>query len=389
MATIQEIIQSPEFNIIHLVAGHKGAYRKIAGINVVENKELTLFCRPNELIVTTGVQIQDDQEKLEELIRSACSKRVAGFVINTGPYITHIPDSIIAFANEQEIPIFQMNWEYRVADLLKITFQFISSYQQQQSSEEKLLTNLLFNYNKYKDSLPEALQQHGFPKGTELGIITCATISAQNNIIRYEGIITAAFQNRYQSFLCLKYKNQLIYLINRAGVKTQSIPFSKTANAIYEKIIKKNGSLPLIIGMGNFYTELPNVVKSYEQSLTVIQLAQLHDNRFLFKYNEIGAYKIIMGVQDRRIIETFRQDILGSLYQYDQIHQTDLVDFLRIYLRENGSTTKISKLKFIHRNTVLYKIKKLEALLDMDLTDTFAKTNLSIALMIEDVMNQK
>lgn len=389
MATIQEIIQSPEFNVIQLVAGHEGAYRKIAGINVVESKELTIFCRPNELIVTTGVQIQDNHDELEELVRNAYSKRVAGFVFNTGPYLAQIPDSIIAFANEREFPIFQMNWEHRVADLLKTTFQFISSYQQQQSSEEKLMTNLLFRYSQFKDSLPEAMQQHGFPKGAELGIITCATTSDHINITRYEGIIAAAFQNRYKSFLCLKYKNQLIYLINRADVKTKHIPFSKTANAIYEKVIENNGDSALIIGMGNFYSNLHNVVKSYEQSLTVIQLAQQHDNRFLFKYKEIGAYRIIMGVQDRAIIESFRQEILGSLYRYDQIHQTDLVDFLRIYLRENGSTTKISKLKFIHRNTVLYKINKIEALLDMDLTNTFAKTNLSIAFMIEDVLNKK
>lgn len=389
MATIQEIIQLPEFNVIQLMAGHKGIYRKLAGINVIESTDLTVFCRPNELIVTTGVQIQNDQNELEKLIQNAFSKRVAGFVINTGPYITHIPDSIIQYANEQEFPIFQMNWEYRVADLLKITFQFLSSYQQQQSSDEKLLTNLLFHYKHFQDSIPDVMQQHGFSKGAELGIVTCTTTSAHNSINRYEGIITATFRNRYQSFLCLKYKNQLIYLINRAKVRTQNISFSKTANLIYEKAIEINGSLELIIGMGNFYTELYNIAKSYEQSLTVIQLAQQHDNRFLFKYNEIGAYKIIMSVQDRSIIETFRQDILGRLYRYDQLHNTDLVHFLRIYLRENGSATKISKLTFIHRNTVLYKIKKIEALLDMDLTDTFAKTNLSIALMIEDVINQK
>lgn len=389
MATIQEIIQSPEFKIIHLVAGHEGVYRKIAGINVVESSELTMFCRPNELIVTTGVQIQNNQAELEELVRNAFSKRVAGFVINTGPYLEDIPESIIEYANEQEFPIFQMDWKYRVADLLKITFQFITSYHQQQSSEEKLLTNLLFRYKEFQESIPEAIHQHGFPKGAELGIVTCTTINEQSAITRYEGIITAAFQERYQSFLCLKYKNQLIYLINRADVKMQNLSFSKTANLIYEKAVEKTGSLDLIIGMGNFYTEFHNISKSYEQALTVIQLAQQHNNRYLFKYNEIGAYKIIMGVQDRSIIETFRQDILGNLYRYDQLHNTDLVNFLRIYLQVNGSTTKISKQQFIHRNTVLYKVRKIEAILDMDLTDTFTKTNLSISLMIGDVMNQK
>ena len=172
-------------------------------------------------------------------------------------------------------------------------------------------------------------------------------------------------------------------------MKTPNISFFKTANTIYEKVIEKNSSLDLIIGMGNFYSELQNVAKSYDESLTVIHLAQQHNNHFLYKYKDIGAYKIIKGVQDRSIIETFRQDILGRLDRYDQLHNTDLVNFLRIYLEENGSTAKLSERQFIHRNTVLYKIRKIETILDIDLNNTFSKTNISIAFMIEDVLNQK
>ena len=49
------------------------------------------------------------------------------------------------------------------------------------------------------------------------------------------------------------------------------------------------------------------------------------------------------------------------------------------FVEENGSTSRISERQFIHRNTVLYKIKKIEMLLDMDLSNPFTKTNLYIA----------
>ena len=116
--------------------------------------------------------------------------------------------------------------------------------------------------------------------------------------------------------------------------------------------------MDIIIGKGNYHKELENVRKSYDESLTVIQLAKLHNNRFLYKYKEIGAYKIIMAVQNQTLIKSYSQDILGHLYRYDEIHNSDYVKFLRIYLDENGSTRRISERLFIHRNTVLYKIKK-------------------------------
>ncbi|MEK4230189.1 PucR family transcriptional regulator [Solibacillus sp. FSL H8-0538] len=389
MGTIHKIVEGAQFPMLTLVAGYNGMYRKVTGINVVESIDLIMFCRPNELVVTTGINFPHQDASLEQLVKLAYSKKVAGFIINTGPYIPEIPKSVITFANEHEFPVFQMQWNRRVADLLKTTFQFIATHHQEQSNEEKTLSNLLFHYKYHSDFIEQNLAQLGFLQGTELAIITCTTIGAQSSIERYEVMIQFAFQNRYQRFLKLKYKNHLIFLIGRTQMKTPNIPFSKTVEDIYDKVTKKNGSLDIIIGKGNFHKELENVCKSYDESLTVIKLAQLHNNRFLYKYKDIGTYKLIMDVQNRALIESFNQDILGQLYHYDELHKTDYVSFLRIFLEENGSTSKISERQFIHRNTVLYKIKKIEMLLDMDLSNPFTKTNLYIAFLIEDVLMHK
>lgn len=386
MGTIRKIVEGAQFPMLTLIAGHSGMYRKVTGINVVESIDLVIFCRPNELVVTTGINFSHQNTSLEQLVKLAFTKKVAGFIINTGPYIPNIPDSVITFANDHDFPIFQMAWDRRVADLLKTTFQFIATYQQEQATEDKVLFNLLFHYQQHADFIKENLAQLGCTQGTELAIITCTTIGAQNRIDSYEVMIQFAFQNRYKRLLKLKYKNHLIFLVNRAHINT---PFSKTVEEIYDKIIQKNGSLDIIIGKGNFHKEFENIRTSYDESLTVIQLAQLHNNRFLYKYKEIGAYKIIMGVQNRTLIESFSEDILGQLYRYDDLHKTDYRSFLRIFLEENGSTSKISERQFIHRNTVLYKIKKIEMLLDMDLSNPFTKTNLYIAFLIEDVLTHQ
>lgn len=392
MAFVSELLAEPEFNMLHLIAGENGIYRQISGINVIESVDLIPFCRPNEIIVTTGIHLDSDSKKLEELVKKAYEKRVAGFIINTGPYISIVPSSIIQFANDKNFPIFILEWKYRIADLLKSTFQFLSLKQQsahQQETDEKLLYNLIFRYDEFQFSM-ESIEKRGFPKGSELGIITCTTpTTSKNSIHLYESIIFYEFHKRYNSFLVLKHHNQLIFLINRQGVKTAHIPFSNTVERIYEKVIELNGQEDLIIGMGNFSTYLGDLSKSYHESLTVIHLVEQHKNPFIQKYKEIGAYKLLMSVSDPSIIKQFQQDMLGPLYLYDHLHNTDFVHFLRIFLKEEGSTNKISKKLYIHRNTVNYKIKKIEALLDMNLNHTFTRTNLNMALMIEDILSQK
>lgn len=360
MGTIRKIVEGVQFPMLTLVAGHSGTYRRVTGINVVESNDLIMFCRPNELVVTTGINLDANVDSLEQLVKQAYAKKVAGFIINTGPFIPDIPEAVISFANQYDFPIFQMPWNYRIADLLKTTFQFIANHHQELSIEEKVLFNLLFHYKQNANTMKDQLAQLGFPQGRELAIITCTTVGTQASIDRYEVLVQFAFQNRYQRFLKLKHKNYLIFLIDKTQINTPNIPFSKIVEEIYEKITVKNGCLDMIIGKGNYHKELENVRKSYDESLTVIHLAQLHNNRFLYKYKEIGAYKIIMAVQNQSLMKSFSQDILGHLYHYDDVHNTDYVPFLRIFLEENGSTSRISERQFIHRNTVLYKIKKLK-----------------------------
>ena len=112
------------------------------------------------------------QDSLEHLVKQAYTK-VAGFIINTGPFIPSIPEAVISFANQHDFPIFQMPWNYRIADLLKTTFQFIANHHQELSIEEKVLFNLLFHYKQNTNTMKDQLAQLGFPQGRELAIITC------------------------------------------------------------------------------------------------------------------------------------------------------------------------------------------------------------------------
>ena len=386
MSTISHMMQSSLFPQLKLIAGESGVYRKVSGINIIEKEELTMFCRPNELVVTTGVYIANKKSFLEQLVKTAYEKRAAGFIINTGPYIPDVPKSLIRFADEHEYPLFQMDWEHRVTDLLKTTFQFITANQQERSIEEQVMNQLLFNHQQHAPHLAATLERLGFPRNTEYGIIVCATRNDSTNIQRYNAMILRAFQQRYEHFIHFQYRNQLIYLIDRTRIKTTNVPFSTTVENIYERIEEKYGELGLAIGMGGFYSAPGKIHKSYEEALTVIQLSRLHNNRYLYKYKDIGAYQIIMNVDNHGIIEQFRQNMLGRLYRYDELHGTDFTSFLRIFLEENGSTNKISQRVFVHRNTVLYKVNKIEMLLDMDLSNTFTKTNLYLSFLIEDML---
>ncbi|MGP7818175.1 PucR family transcriptional regulator [Niallia sp. 01092] len=386
MVTLKQFTASSEFNVISIVAGEKGLDRPITGVNVTESSDLAEFYRPNELIITTGINMENNPEKLVDMVEIAFHRKAAGIVLNTGPYIPSIPKQILTFADAHHFPVFQMPWDYRVADFLKITVQFLATAQNAQTRTEKILTNLLFNPDPPYENISNELSHLGYKSDATFSIIVCAVSHSDVSITTFIDQIEHTFNKRYKQLLSVVYENQLIYMVEHSEIQTPEIPFSKTVESIYTKSKKKRDKAKLHIGKGNFYKSIADISKSYHEAVTVIHLTQRHDNPFLCRYKEIGAYKILMGVHDRQILEAFHQGILGHLYRYDKLNGTDFVHFLRIFLEEDGHSANIGRRVFIHRNTVLYKIKKIESILDINLNSSFTKTNISLAFMIEDVI---
>lgn len=389
MVKISELLSDPNFHYLQLIAGQAGIHRNFSGINVIESADLVSFCHPNELIVTTGIQLNHDEEQLKKLIISLYSKKIAGFIINIGPYIPRVPSSIIRFADEKQLPLFQFEWKYRIADLLKMTFELISKRQNkdyQQNNEKGILQQLLFGANCPYEEMNELLKQKGISEDYSFCVITCLLENPEDRLSQYRKLIDYEFQKYFPHFFCLEHNNQFIYIVFFRDGYFKHISIKSIFRNLYEK--SRLGTKQLAIGMGNPYSSFHQAKKSYNESLTVIRLTQLQEKSSFFQYKDIGAYSIILALYDNPIIKSFHQEMLGPLYVYDQMNGTDYVQFLRIFLEENGSVNRISKKLFLHRNTVNYKIRKLESLLGIDLNDHFAKTNLSIALMIENVLKQ-
>ncbi|WP_445491931.1 PucR family transcriptional regulator [Niallia sp. 03133] len=384
--TLRKIANLPECKTITLVAGGEGIDRAITGVNVTESGELAEFFRPNELIVTTGINMAKDQKKLSEIVEIAFRRKAAGIVLNTGPYIPFIPEQILQFANQHHFPVFQMPWDYRIADFLKLVVQFLDREHTVQTKKEYILSDILFNSESQQERITQEILGLGYKRDAEFSTIVCEINTPNVSIHSLVQTIEEWFHKRYKSFLSMVYENQLIYMIEHSDFHTSKIPFSKAIKCLYTDVSMKRNEAKLVIGTGNFYKNVTELSKSFNEAKTVIHLSKRNPNQLFYHYKDIGAYKLLIGLQDRNLIESYHQEMLGLLYRYDQLNETDYVSFLRIYLEEDGHTSNIGRREFIHRNTVLYKLKKIESILNIDLSNSLTKTNILLAFMIEDIL---
>ncbi|MCD8217944.1 MAG: helix-turn-helix domain-containing protein [Clostridiales bacterium] len=74
---------------------------------------------------------------------------------------------------------------------------------------------------------------------------------------------------------------------------------------------------------------------------------------------------------------------LKILRGYDAVHHTDFYETLHIYLKKERNIAETARQMHLHRNTLLYRLKRLEELVPADLDDD--RTRLHLLLSFEIV----
>jgi DNA-binding PucR family transcriptional regulator len=77
--------------------------------------------------------------------------------------------------------------------------------------------------------------------------------------------------------------------------------------------------------------------------------------------------------------------VLGPLYRYDRRRDTTLVETLRAFLAAGCSAAATAEALIVHPNTISYRLRRIEELLDINVHDPQALLQFQFAFMIEGV----
>lgn len=73
---------------------------------------------------------------------------------------------------------------------------------------------------------------------------------------------------------------------------------------------------------------------------------------------------------------------LDVLREYDEAKQTDLFNTLKIYLENDCNAQKCGRILFLHRNSLVYRIHKIQEVSGCDLSDPVERSYLRISFLL-------
>jgi DNA-binding PucR family transcriptional regulator len=74
--------------------------------------------------------------------------------------------------------------------------------------------------------------------------------------------------------------------------------------------------------------------------------------------------------------------LLKPLEQYDRDRNGDLLKTLAVYLEHAGNSVRAADTLFLHRNSLRYRLARIQALMGMDPDDPDARLTLAVALLL-------
>lgn len=138
--------------------------------------------------------------------------------------------------------------------------------------------------------------------------------------------------------------------------------------------------------VGNYSKFLTSLHAIYIQTRAAISLGIVFRSSLqvrIFPYEEYSTYHTValcadtlhLGYHNRNLIYLCHPAII-ALDRYDRKYNNDLKDVLYLYLANERNSAKTARELFIHRNTMLYKIRKIEEIIGESLDNVLLRERL-------------
>lgn len=361
---------------VKLVAGEAGLEQPVCRVHVVEKSNFSAFLGGGEIIFTTGVALERPEE-LTDIIKECRKAGIVGVVVNLGGYIKQLPEQARAFCNEVGLPLFTVPWHIRIEGLMQKVFQMIYEDSKAQNSLEDAVRTAIQHPEQQSDYIA-ALRDGGFDPEWRY----CVALAQAEGDRSAGELLSAArqfCQERGTLAIPAALGPTLVLLFANYTAEDVEARMQELCSALKTSV--QLPALPLY-SVGRCTKSARCIQKSYllaDKILTLQLRGQLPEE--LHTYARLGVYKIVLALENQDVLSEIHEEYLKPLLAYDRTCGTDYLEFVQNYLKYDGRVHDISEKMFIHRNTVHYKIRKVEEILDCDLQSTETKLYLLIATM--------
>jgi purine catabolism regulator len=147
------------------------------------------------------------------------------------------------------------------------------------------------------------------------------------------------------------------------------------------------GGEPVAVGIGRPKPGLGGIHPSHREAEQALVMGlKLDPAAAVVSFTDLGLHRLLFSMAQHPELHEFYRDSLGVLIAYDEKGGGDLLRTLDAFFRCHGSPTETAQRLKLHRNTVLYRLRRIEEVGRLRLGDPDTRLNLQLCLRIREVL---
>ena len=377
--TIEDMILTAENRYeMKFLAGQNGWANSISWVLLLEDTTIIQNFWGKELAVTTGLGFPQKEDWMN-LARLLNRYHASGLIINVGQYIYDVPEELIAYCNENDLPLLTVPWEVHLSDMIK---DFSIHVFLQDNTDEQIVAALIAaietpdNQKAYRKEL---LQYFDVDGSFQVLLLTCEGLDSMDTVERKK------LSYRIQLYLEDITHNASFFYYNSDFVLVANEVPEETLYQLIEGAIKRGKrrmpELELCVGIGSKCMDISQLSISYQRAKAAAHMALTHKKQVV-KFDDCGLFRLLYMVEDKGILREMETECLAALEEHDRRYNADYVDTLQSYLKHDGSIQAVAAELYTHRNTVLYRIGNIRKILGNELKTPEERLPYQIAFYI-------
>ncbi|MCI1931003.1 MAG: helix-turn-helix domain-containing protein [Clostridia bacterium] len=386
--TYKQLLSMKELNRAEIAGGKAGLYRIICWYSIAEIVSYKEESYEDKLVFVSGIGLTNYKQELLNIIRYVIKKGAAGIVLEIGPFIHDVPDEIQKFADENAFPVLALPYDIKVSNvtyaMAKILSMQTNYYQGMRKVMDELRTQTVTN------ELMEKAFYYGYKsREAYYGII----VEEDDHLLAtQDGVKDKLLLSFFAVFGRLDYKDIfwseengcLMFIVawRNSGNLKQEI--SKYMTLLEKDWHSKYYKWSLSIGVGSVFHDIKDAALSLEQAKKALyMIRQCHKRHEIRIFEDTGIYRLFFEYNDSSELENIYHSVLGDLLEYDKKNDAELTKTLEVFLNCNCNISLTSETMNVHRNTIKYRVKRIQEILNLDIASNNQCFNLRLAFKIK------
>ncbi|MCL2616210.1 MAG: helix-turn-helix domain-containing protein [Defluviitaleaceae bacterium] len=341
----------------------------IDGTKTITRRELSVIEREGKVIASTNdSEINSIVDSIEHFIASPAESQLVQGSHYFKVFDNGVAEYIVCIVGEDDET-------YRIGKITAFQIQHLIIAYKERYDKDNFLKNLLLDNLLLVDIYSRAKKLDIENNVRRIVYLVDVDVDKDLNILE---LVRNIFPDKQKDFVTAVDQKSII-LVKELEETDETEDINRTAQMVCDALAAE--SLNYVhVSMGTVVMDLKNISQSYKESKMALEVGKIFDpERYVVNYEELGIGRLIYQLPVN-LCRMFINEVLHgtSMNQFD----AEILVTVNKFFENNLNVSETSRQLYIHRNTLVYRLDKLQKQTGLDLRNFDDAIVFKITLMV-------